>query len=152
MTTPNTQDTFDQWAATYDADVIQDGCFPFDGYDRVLQRILDLAHFRPGMAVLELGVGTGNLTKLMSDLGADVWGVDFSPEMLALAQEKVPNAHLAQADLLGAHEHLSSCGLVVAFQSVLRQPFSGELGVFSQRHGRTHIGQLSWPPTHHADT
>ena len=100
MTSVNDSNAFDQWASSYDHDVTDDGRFPFDGYDRVLARILALADVQPGTAVLELGVGTGNLTRLLADRGADVWGLDFSPVMLELARDKVPTATLAQADLL----------------------------------------------------
>jgi putative AdoMet-dependent methyltransferase len=100
MSLPNAPSDFDQWAATYDRDVQQDGRFPFDGYDRILDRIVALAAVQPGQPVLELGTGTGNLTARLARQGAAVWGVDFSAEMLARARAKVPTAHLAQADLL----------------------------------------------------
>lgn len=100
MSSANPQSAFDDWAPTYDRDVAEDGLFPFDGYDRVLQRLVSLADVRPGVPVLELGVGTANLTRLLADQGADVWGLDFSEAMLAVARHKVPSAHLAQADLL----------------------------------------------------
>lgn len=99
MTTDDPRSNFDAWAPTYDRDVVDDGQFPFDGYGRVLDRLVELAAVSPGLPVLELGVGTGNLTRRLADEGGDVWGVDFSPAMLALADEKVPSANLAQADL-----------------------------------------------------
>jgi putative AdoMet-dependent methyltransferase len=103
------QAQFDRWAATYDADVAAgaaegaaDGVgFPFAGYDRVLARVVELADLTPGMAVLELGPGTGNLTAQLVARGAAVWALDFSAEMLARARARVPAAHLAQAHLLG---------------------------------------------------
>lgn len=101
MTSVNSQNDFDRWASSYDQHVTDDGLFPFDGYDRILQRICALASPRSGL-VLELGTGTGNLTKRLADHGADVWGLDFSEAMLAEARKKAPSAHLAQADLLAA--------------------------------------------------
>ena len=38
--------------------------------------------------VLDLGCGTGTLTELLSEAGYDMIGIDFSQEMLAIAQEK----------------------------------------------------------------
>ncbi|MCR5676196.1 MAG: class I SAM-dependent methyltransferase [Lachnospiraceae bacterium] len=38
--------------------------------------------------VVDLGCGTGTFTGLLADRGYDVTGVDISPEMLAVAQEK----------------------------------------------------------------
>lgn len=100
MTSLNPASDFDQWAPSYDRDVSGEGGFPFDGYNRILQRLIDLAAIEPGRPVLELGVGTGNLTRLLADRGATVWGLDFSQAMLAEARRKVPSARLAQADLL----------------------------------------------------
>ena len=103
------QAQFDRWAATYDADVAAsaaegesgDHGFPFAGYDRVLARVVALAAVAPGMAVLELGPGTGNLTAQLMARGAAVWALDFSAEMLARARVRVPAATFAQAHLLG---------------------------------------------------
>ena len=97
------QSQFDAWAAGYDADVARsrdDDAFPFAGYDRVLARVVELANPAPGMAVLELGPGTGNLTARLVARGAAVWALDFSAEMLARARARVPTAHFAWANLL----------------------------------------------------
>lgn len=110
MTDP-LQSQFDRWAASYDADVIASAAegaagghgFPFAGYDRVLARVVELAAPAPGMAVLELGPGTGNLTAQLVARGAAVWALDFSAEMLARARVRVPAAHLAQAHLLAGY-------------------------------------------------
>ena len=103
------QAQFDRWAAAYDADVAASAAegesgghgFPFAGYDRVLARVVALAAVAPGMAVLELGPGTGNLTAQLVARGAAVWALDFSAEMLARARVRVPTATFAQAHLLG---------------------------------------------------
>ena len=98
------QAQFDAWAAGYDVDVARsrdDDAFPFAGYERVLARVVGLAAPAPGMAVLELGPGTGNLTAQLAARGAAVWALDFSAKMLARIRVRVPAAHLAQAHLLG---------------------------------------------------
>ena len=108
MTDP-LQSQFDRWAAEYDADVAASAAesaaggvgFPFAGYDRVLARVVALANPAPGMVVLELGPGTGNLTAQLVARGAAVWALDFSAEMLARARVRVPAATFAQAHLLG---------------------------------------------------
>ena len=51
------------------------------------------------MSVLDLGTGTGNLAAPFVNAGCDVWGMDFSENMLAKAQEKLPSLHLVLADL-----------------------------------------------------
>jgi putative AdoMet-dependent methyltransferase len=99
MSNLDKQGEFDRWAVAYDHDIQKDEGFPFAGYREVLRLVLN--HVQPGMEVLELGPGTGNLTTQLLSLGAQVWGLDFSAEMLAIALQKAPQAHLAQADLLG---------------------------------------------------
>jgi putative AdoMet-dependent methyltransferase len=100
MSDQNLQQQFDHWASSYDKDVKQDGGFPFEGYDRVLDRVIALVAIEPGMEVLELGPGTGNLTARLVAAGAAVWALDFSAEMLARARQKVPTARYTQAGLL----------------------------------------------------
>ena len=108
MTDP-LQSQFDRWAAEYDADVAASAAesaaggvgFPFAGYDRVLARVVALANPAPGMVVLELGPGTGNLAAQLVARGAAVWALDFSAQMLAPPRVRVPAATFAQAHLLG---------------------------------------------------
>ncbi len=66
----------------------------------MLGRVVELAAVTPGMEVLELGPGTGNLTARLVAGGAAVWALDFSAEMLARAQAKVPTARFAKAGLM----------------------------------------------------
>lgn len=92
---------FDAWAAQYDTVVAaEDPSFPFAGYDEVLATTVRLAGARPSLRVLDLGIGTGNLAAHFVAAGCQVWGLDFSAPMLAQARERLPQAHLIQADLL----------------------------------------------------
>lgn len=99
MTTQFPPSDFDEWAVTYDRSTAGDTGFPFDGYSRVLKLIVDLAGAAPGADVLDLGIGTGNLALFFDAQGCGIWGIDFSPQMLALAKEKLPGAELACLDL-----------------------------------------------------
>ena len=92
---------FDTWAQRYDASLAStDGDFPFDGYERILDAVVALADVKPGMRILDLGIGTGNLAQRFVQQDCAVWGVDFSTEMLAKARVKLPQVHLVQANLL----------------------------------------------------
>ena len=92
---------FDEWAARYDRAVTAgEPSFPFAGYDEVLAATVRLAGARPSLRVLDLGIGTGNLAAHFVAAGCQVWGLDFSAPMLAQARERLPLAHLIQADLL----------------------------------------------------
>lgn len=89
---------FERWAARYDQSVKTDNGI-FASYDAVLAEVVRAAGGEAGMCVLELGVGTGNLAQRFVALGCEVWGVDFSPAMLTIARDKVPQARLIQMDL-----------------------------------------------------
>jgi 2-polyprenyl-3-methyl-5-hydroxy-6-metoxy-1,4-benzoquinol methylase len=44
------------------------------------------SHLKPGMTVLELGCGTGCFTRELARSGAEVVGIDVSPELLEIAR------------------------------------------------------------------
>jgi ubiquinone/menaquinone biosynthesis C-methylase UbiE len=50
--------------------------------------VLELLEAKPGEAILDIGCGTGDLTKQIQELGAHVTGNDYSPEMIAQARFK----------------------------------------------------------------
>jgi ubiquinone/menaquinone biosynthesis C-methylase UbiE len=92
---------FDEWADHYDRSVEGYKGFPFEGYEEVLETVTGLARAGPGMAVLDLGIGTGKLAERFVGLGCSVWGLDFSPRMLAKAHARLPQVELIKADLRG---------------------------------------------------
>jgi ubiquinone/menaquinone biosynthesis C-methylase UbiE len=50
--------------------------------------------------VLDVGCGTGRLAAALHERGSRVWGVDPSPEMVALARNRGVNAKIAAAERL----------------------------------------------------
>ena len=102
MNHPNRSQLFDNWAKNYDSSITSDkDDFPFAGYDRVLEQVVSLADVRPNMRILDLGIGTGNLAARFINKDCNVWGLDFSAEMLTQTQVKLPQVKLVQANLLG---------------------------------------------------
>jgi len=95
---------FDRSADRYDQKVasvpLQAG-FPHAGYEEVLDQVVQRTDTRPGIRILDLGVGTGNLAVRFVSIGCKIWGIDFSSNMLDKARQKLRNAVLVQADLLG---------------------------------------------------
>jgi ubiquinone/menaquinone biosynthesis C-methylase UbiE len=61
---------------------------------------LALAGELVGKRVLDVGCGTGRLAAALQERGNRVWGVDPSPEMVALARERGVNAKVARAEQL----------------------------------------------------
>lgn len=89
---------FDAWAETYDQDVLHDA-FPFIGYAQVLSTVVEQAGAQPGMTVLDLGAGTGNLAVKFAERGCELWLTDFSERMLKQARSRLPGARFFLADL-----------------------------------------------------
>ncbi len=56
----------------------------------VLERaLLEIADVRPGMRVLDLGCGSGDLTIPLLDSGAEVAALDISPGMIEVAKRRI---------------------------------------------------------------
>jgi ubiquinone/menaquinone biosynthesis C-methylase UbiE len=72
---------------------------PFGGDTRFRIGVVDLWSIRPGDRVLELGCGTGLMTRQLLDRGAIVTGVDRSIPMLARARKRAPEATLVEHDV-----------------------------------------------------
>ncbi len=92
---------FDLWADGYDKSVQlseEDNEYPFAGYKDVLNTIYNIIHRKEKAKVLDIGFGTGVLTKKLYDDGYEIYGIDFSERMLEIAKEKMPLAKLVQYD------------------------------------------------------
>ena len=92
---------FDLWADGYDKTVgisDEENTYPFAGYKKVLGFIFQAIMRAENAAVLDIGFGTGTLTTKLYERGCSIYGQDFSSRMIALASEKMPNAHLYQGD------------------------------------------------------
>ena len=60
--------------------------------------LLSLLDAKPGERILDVGCGSGHLTKQIADTGAGVVGLDSSPEMIATAQAAYPAINFIVAD------------------------------------------------------
>ena len=92
---------FDLWADGYDKTVgisDEESTYPFAGYKKVLGLIFKTITETANAVVLDIGFGTGTLTTKLYERGCSIDGQDFSSRMIALASEKMPNAHLCQGD------------------------------------------------------
>jgi len=90
------QALWDQEAASFD-DEPDHGLA--EASTRAAWRDLLLGELPPAPArIADLGCGTGTLTRLLTDEGYAVDGVDFSPEMIRRARTKVPEATFVVGD------------------------------------------------------
>ena len=78
------ENTYSGFAAVYDQ--LMDNT-PYDEWTSYLAGVLKKYNIPDGL-VAELGCGTGNITERLAALGYDMIGIDNSPEMLDIAQEK----------------------------------------------------------------
>lgn len=62
------------------------------------QEVMELLDSKPGMTVVDLGCGNGQLTKQLFDKGMEVIGIDGSAEMLTLARKSYPQIRFISAD------------------------------------------------------
>lgn len=76
------------------------------GIERQLNYLLNqVGCFRPGFRLLEIGCGYGHLLQLAKDRGAEVVGVNISPEQAAYCNERGLTVHCCSyRDLLEASE------------------------------------------------
>ncbi len=92
---------FDLWADGYDKSVElseEDNEYPFAGYKDVLNTIYNIIHKKEKARILDIGFGTGVLTKKLYDDGYEIYGIDFSERMIEIAKDKMPLAKLIQYD------------------------------------------------------
>ena len=92
---------FDLWADGYDKSVNlseEADEYPFAGYKKVLAGIYGIIKSGNGKKILDVGFGTGVLSKKLYDEKYLVYGIDFSGRMIEIAKQKMSDAVLIQHD------------------------------------------------------
>ncbi len=93
---------FDMWADHYDETVQlsdENHLYPFAGYKEILNLIFNEVMQKEHSHVLDIGFGTGVLTRKLYNHGHHIEGIDFSPKMIRIAQTVMPNAYLIEWDI-----------------------------------------------------
>ena len=88
MTMAATAVDYNRLAATYDHRYAE------NRYPGLEHTLLEFVGNDPTVTLLEVGCGTGHWLELLSRSGFRVAGVDASPEMLAVARQRLPDARL----------------------------------------------------------
>ena len=79
---------FDTWSTTYNQDVSKThelGEYPFCGYRDTINLIVNHIVKNNHKTVVDMGVGSGVLSKQLYDKGHFIIGVDFSTKMIDIA-------------------------------------------------------------------
>ena len=93
---------FDLWANEYDQTVQvseERNVYPFAGYKEILNTIFNEVMQNEKSMVLDIGFGTGVLSHKLYENGHQIDGIDFSNEMIAITQTKMPRANLVGWDI-----------------------------------------------------
>jgi SAM-dependent methyltransferase len=145
----NTVDGYRAWSASYDKP--GNGIFPYE--EPFVHEIVDA--LAPGVA-LDAACGTGRHAEYLAARGHQVIGVDSSPEMLARARARVPEADFRRGDLHRLplpddHVDIVVCALALThlptltpamaeFVRVLRP--GGHLVISDVHHTRVELGSV----------
>lgn len=81
--------------------------FVHGSYDQTVGAIVAELGLRPGDRVVEIGCGTGSLSRHLTSLGYEYWGVEPDPERVSAARSANPEANFVQGDA----ESILDCGL-----------------------------------------
>lgn len=116
------------------------------GYAEKVRGLLDEhPHLRAGLAVFaeavreggggpvaDVGCGPGYVTRHLHDLGAEAFGIDLSPEMVAIARHDHPDLGFEVGSMTDLPLADRSVAGVLAFWSVIHIPDAAVPGVFGE--------------------
>lgn len=121
-------DWLSETRASYDADATGyaekvDGLLEASPYLRAsLALFADLVRDAGGGSVADVGCGPGYVTRHLHDLGVDAFGIDLSPEMIALARHDHPDLRFEVGTMTDLDLADHSVAGVIAFWSVIHIP------------------------------
>jgi SAM-dependent methyltransferase len=124
--------------ASYDTDAIGyaekvDGLLDGSPYLRAsLALFADLVRDAGDGLVADVGCGPGYVTHHLSQLGLNAFGIDLSPEMIAIARRDYPGLRFEVGTMTDLDLADSSVTGVLAFWSVIHVPDDAVPGVFAQ--------------------
>lgn len=89
-----------------------------------------------GLPVADVGCGTGRVTAHLSELGPgiQVFGIDLSPQMLAVARQEHPGLRFEEGSMLALGLPDASLGGLLAWYSTIHVPDEELPGVFAEFH------------------
>lgn len=109
---------FDRCASWWDDDMVRN--------EAVIATILDKGAVRTGITVLDVACGTGVLFPDYLQRGAEVTGIDISPEMVKIAQSKFPQLEIICGDV-ETHDFGKKFDVVMVYNAFPHFPQPAEL-------------------------
>jgi SAM-dependent methyltransferase len=92
----------------------------------------ELVHDAGGGPVADIGCGPGYVADFLNDAGVDAFGIDLSPEMVAIARRDHPDLRFEVGTMTDLDLADGSVAGIVAFWSVIHVPDHAVPGVFAQ--------------------
>ncbi len=72
--------------------------------------------------IADVGCGPGHVARYLHEQGAEVLGIDLSPEMVSVAQRLNPGIRFEQGSMLALDAPEAAWGGIVAFYSIIHVP------------------------------
>ena len=116
-----TRTAYDTVAVTYEA-LLRDALAASPDDRAVLALFAERVRLSGGGSVGDLGCGPGRITSHLHDLGLDVFGVDLSPAMVAVARRAHPRLPFEVGSLLALPVADDALAGAVAWYSVIHTP------------------------------
>lgn len=124
---------YDKISHTYRGDSIEADNPSHQNYVAWVSSLLET--MPPKAAILDLGCGNGIPTsKLLTDAGCRVTGVDISPVQIERARQNVPNAEFICADMSTLHFEPERFAAIVCFYAIIHVPVEEQPGIFAALH------------------
>lgn len=101
---------FNTWSKTYNNDVTRTqelGEYPFCGYKDTINLIVNYIEKHNHKTVVDMGVGSGVLSKKLYDKGHFIIGVDFSEKMIDIAFELMPQAKFINTEFENVPQYIN---------------------------------------------
>lgn len=120
-----------------------------------LASFAEMVHRAGGGPVADVGCGPGYVTAHLHDAGVDAFGIDLSPEMVAIARRDHPGLRFEVGSMTALDLADGSVAGIVAFWSVIHVPDHAVPGVFAEfrrvlaPHGPLLVGFHVGDGTHH---
>jgi len=87
-----------------------------------------------GGLVADMGCGAGGITKVLNGLGLDAFGVDLSPQMVALARRRYPGLRFEVGSMLALDLPDDCLAGILASYSIIHLPWERRAEVFAEFH------------------
>jgi SAM-dependent methyltransferase len=108
----------------------------------MLGTFAELVESSGGGEVADLGCGPGRITAHLHSLGLAAFGIDLSPEMVAVARRDHPSLQFDEGSMEALRLSDGTLGGIVAWYSIIHTPPARLPGVFAEFHRTLREGGL----------